>query len=404
VKEVVKFLHTADWHLGIKYAKLGLSAEKARGIRVRTVENLINLAKENNVDFVIIAGDLFDNNEVDRGLIEVVLNIIAPVAPIPVYILPGNHDPLTRDSLYLDSSWKALNNVVIFETKEPIEIPELNVTLYPCPVTQKQTRSDLTEWIKAMNESISIGIAHGNLQIEGFIDDSNFPIDPERVEKSGLDYLALGEWHSLFKYGGKDGIVRTVYPGTPETTKFGESASGKAGIVEIEEHGSKPVIHEIDIGTLRWEEWTKEVSTIEDIKHIERELAKIEEQEYRVINLYLKGVIDQETADYLDSFETLYSEEFLFFNLVKDELYLKPNLLKLKAMLPEGAIFGKTVETIVALMKYHPTRQEYSEMSPKEAEEILREVSGINSAVNASPETLEQALLLLYQMVKEGME
>lgn len=397
---MVKFLHTADWHLGIKYAKLGLNAEKAREIRIRTVKNLMTLAKENNVDFIIIAGDLFDNNEVDRGLIEVMLDIIAQIAPIPVYILPGNHDPLTRDSLYLDSSWKSLNNVVIFENKEPIEIPERNVTLYPCPVTQKQTRSDLTEWIKAMNESISIGIAHGNLQIEGFIDDSNFPIDPERVEKSGLDYLALGEWHSLRKYGGKDGVIRTVYPGTPETTKFGESDSGKTVIIEIEKHGSKPVIQEIDIGTLRWEEWTKEVSTIEDLQHIETELAKIEEQEYRVINLYLKGVIDQETADYLDSFESQYSGRLLFFNLNKDKLYLKPNLLKLKAMIPEGAIFGRTVETIMALMKYHPTLQEYSEISPKEAEEILREISGINSAVNASTETLEHALLLLYQITK----
>ncbi len=134
---MVKFLHTADWHLEIKYAKLGLNAEKAREIRVRTVRNLMNIAKENNVDFIIVAGDLFDNNEVDRRLIEVLLDIIAQVAPIPVYILLGNHDPLTRDSLYLDSSRKSLSNVVIFENKELIEIPELNVTLYPCPVIQK---------------------------------------------------------------------------------------------------------------------------------------------------------------------------------------------------------------------------------------------------------------------------
>lgn len=399
---MVKFLHTADWHFGIKYAKLGLNAEKAREIRIETVKNLMNIAKENNIDFVIIAGDLFDNNEVGGELIEVVLDVTERVAPIPVYILPGNHDPLTRDSLYLDSSWKSHSNVVIFETEEPLEIPEFNVTLYPCPVTQKQTRNDLTERIKVVNESISLGIAHGNLQIEGFIDDPNFPIDPERVEKSGLDYLALGEWHSLFKYEGKDGVVRTLYPGTPETTKFGESDSGKAVIVEIEKHGSKPVIQEIDIGTLRWEEWTKEISTIEDISYIEAELSEIKEQEYKVINLYLKGVIDQETADYLDSFESQHSERFLFFNLNKDELYLKPNLLKLKAMIPEGVIFGRTAGTIMALMKDNLTLQEYSEISPNEAEKVLREVSGINSAENPSPETLERALLLLYQTAKEA--
>jgi len=95
---MVKFLHTADWHLGIKYTKLGPNAEKAREIRIDTVKKLMDSAKKKKVDFIIIAGDLFDNNDVDRRLIDIVANIMKRVEPIPVYILPGNHDPLTRDS------------------------------------------------------------------------------------------------------------------------------------------------------------------------------------------------------------------------------------------------------------------------------------------------------------------
>ena len=398
---MAKFLHTADWHLGIKYAKLGPNAKKAREARIKTVENLMKIAKENDVDFIIIAGDLFDNNDVDRGLIGVVLSIIRQVTPIPVYILPGNHDPLTRDSPYLDLSWKSLSNVTIFESKEPLKIPNLNITLYPCPITQKQTSSDLTDWIKVTSEDISIGIAHGNLQIEGFIKNTNFPIDPERAEKSGLDYLALGEWHSLFKHRSKDGIIRTVYPGTPEATKFGEDKSGKAVIVKIEKRGSKPVLQEIDIGTLKWEEWIRDISTIDEIKHIEAELTKIREPEHRAINLHLKGVIDQETASYLDSFEGQYSKKFLYFNLIRDKLYLRPNLMKLKAIMPEGTLFSRIIDTIEALKKCYPTLQEYSEISSEEAEKILREIRGINTAMKASPEVLEKALLLLYQMAKE---
>ena len=398
---MVKFLHTADWHLGIKYTKLGPNAEKAREIRIDTVKKLMDSAKKKKVDFIIIAGDLFDNNDVDRRLIDIVANIMKRVEPIPVYILPGNHDPLTRDSLYLDSSWDSIDNAKILKNKEPIKIPELNATLYPCPATQKQTREDLTEWIRATDDSISIGIAHGNLQIEGFIEDPNFPIDPNRVENSGLDYLALGEWHSLFKYQGKDKAVRTVYSSTPETTKFGETNSGKAVIVEIEKHGAKPIIQEINVGTTKWDEWKREISTIDDVKHIEMELNKIKEPEHRAINIYFKGVVDQEVADYLSSFETKYLERFLYFNLIKEDLYLKPNLSKLKAMLPEGAIFDKTIEAIQALMKCQPTLQEYSEISPKEAEEILKDIREINSTLNATPETLEKALLLLYQMAKE---
>ena len=398
---MVKFLHTADWHLGIKYAKLGPNAEKAREIRIETVKKLVDGAKKNKVHFIIVAGDLFDNNDVDRGLVDVVAGIIKTVKPIPVYILPGNHDPLTRDSLYLDPSWDSIDNAIILKNKEPIELPEFIVTLYPCPVTQKQTREDLTEWITAKHENISIGIAHGNLQIEGFVEDPNFPINPKRVEKSGLDYLALGEWHSLFKHLDKDKATRTVYPGTPETTKFGESDSGKAVIVEIGNHGSKPIIQEINVGTIEWEERRNEISTIDDIKNIERELTKIKDPEHGVINLHFKGVIDQEVADYLSLFQTEYSKRFLYFNLIKEDLYLKPNLSKLKTMIPEGAIFDKTIEAIQALMKCQPTLQEYSQISPEEAEGILKEIGEIDSAMNVSPQILERALLHLYQMAKE---
>jgi len=397
---MVKFLHTADWHLGIKQVKLGANAEKAREIRIETVKKLMDSAKENRVDFIIIAGDLFDNNDVDRGLIYVAANIIKRATPIPVYILPGNHDPLTRDSLYLDPSWDSLDNAIILKNKEIIEIPELNVALYPCPVTQKQTREDLTEWINATNEKISIGIAHGNLQIEGFVEKPNFPINPKRVEISGLDYLALGEWHSLFKYEEKNKVVRTVYSGTPETTKFGESDSGKAVIVEIENHGPKPIIQEINVGIIKWEQWKKEISTIDDIRHIEKELTRIEQPQHRVINLYFKGVIDQEVADYLRLFESKYGQRFLYFNLIKEELYLKPDLSKLKAMIPEGTIFEKTVEAIQALMRCQPTLQEYSQISPKEAEGILKEIREIDSAMSASSQILERALLHLYQMAR----
>lgn len=401
---MAKFLHTADWHLGIKYAKLGANAEKAREIRVETAKKLMESAKKNAVNFIIIAGDLFDNNDVDRRLVNVAASIIKGAEPISVYILPGNHDPLTRDSLYLDPSWDSIDNAIILKNKEKIYIPKLDVTLYPCPVTQKQTREDLTAGIRVINESISIGIAHGNLQIKGFVEDPNFPINPDRVEKSGLDYLALGEWHSLFMPQEKDKVVHMVYPGTPETSKFGESNSGKAVIVEIENHGAKPIIQEIDVGTMKWEEWRREISSINDIKHIETEIAKIKKPKYKVINFYLKGVINQEVADYLSLFETKCSETFLYSNLVREDIYLKPNLSKLKAMIPEGAIFDKTIKTIQALMKCQPKLQEYSEISPKEADEIVKEVGEINSAMNSSPEILEKTLLYLYQVTKDVSE
>ena len=326
---MVKFLHTADWHLGIKYKQLGDKANEARDIRLKSVQRLLDCAKNNNVDFVLVAGDLFDGNHVNRNLVDAVSKMFMELSPIPVYVLPGNHDPLTRDSLFNETVWESLNNVTIFRSPEPLDIE--NVTLFPCPITQKQSKEDPTQWINTEDDNqINIGVAHGNLQV-GFIEDANFPINPERSKLSGLDYLALGEWHSLFEHKDSDGVTRTLYPGTPETTKFGEVNSGQAVIVEINAPDEIPQITPVETGSLSWQKMVKEVNTLSDANNIQIELREIRNPENNIISFILKGVTDQETINYLYDLEDSFQDKFMLFQLIMDELYLKPNLLELKS-------------------------------------------------------------------------
>ena len=70
----------------MKYAKLGLNAEKAREARIQTANAIIDYAQKHNVDFIIIAGDLFDNNDIGRDLIDAIIRILQKVAPMPVYV------------------------------------------------------------------------------------------------------------------------------------------------------------------------------------------------------------------------------------------------------------------------------------------------------------------------------
>jgi len=396
----VKFLHTADWHLGIKYKQLGDKAQQARNIRLKTVEKLIQKAREENVDFILISGDLFDSNQVDRSLLTAVSQIFSDISPTPIYLLPGNHDPLGRDSLFNDPVWEKLDNLTIFTEPEPYD--HGNVTIYPCPVSQKKSKDDPTQWINAQdNPNISIGLAHGNLQV-GFIDDANFPIKPERTTISGLDYLALGEWHSLFEQPDSNGIVRTIYPGTPETTKFGEDASGQAVIVEIDVRNSPPQITPIEVGTLSWQKQEKEINSLADVQYLESELNNIPEPENNVILLKVKGVTDQDTISYLAQLEDDYQDKFMQLQMVMDELYLKPNLLELKALIPEGAVVNQTFEALMALMKTQPETQDYSDITPERTREIFAQLQDKDVLEGLSPEILNRAFLLMYQMIKEA--
>lgn len=396
---MVKFLHTADWHLGIKYKQLGDNAQKARNIRVKTIENLMEKAIELNVDFILISGDLFDSNQVDRKLLSAVTQIFSKTAPTPIYLLPGNHDPLGKDSLYNDPVWEKLDNLTIFTQPEPYN--HGNVTIYPCPVTQKKSKEDPTEWINAQeNPNISIGLAHGNLQV-GFIDDANFPIHPDRTTISGLDYLALGEWHSLFQQPDSKGVIRTVYPGTPETTKFGENASGQAVIVEIQSPDSPPQITPINVGTLSWLQKEKEINTLADAQYLVGELNDIPEPENKVILLKVKGVTSQETMNYVSQLADDYHNKFMHFQVVMDELYLKPNLLELKALIPEGAIVNQTFEALMAIMKTQPEIQEYSDITSERTREIFSQLQNQEVLEGLSPEIINRAFLLMYQMIRE---
>ncbi|AUB56291.1 hypothetical protein BK007_09885 [Methanobacterium subterraneum] len=398
---MVKFLHTADWHLGLKYKQLGNKAQKARDIRLKTAQKILKTARDNDVDFVLIAGDLLDSNQVDRNLVGEVSQMFQQISPIPVYVLPGNHDPLTRDSLFYDPVWESVDNLTIFQENKPVVTG--NCTLYPCPVSQKQSRDDPTEWIKTQDESnqINIGVAHGNLHV-GFIDEANFPISPDRTQISGLDYLALGEWHSLFQHPDSGGINRTVYPGTPETTKFGEDQSGQTLLVEIDAPGSAPKITPIMVGALIWQKRGEEITGLPDAQYLEAELKSITEPGNQVIYLKLSGVTDQETISYLSQLEDHYHDYFLKLQVSLDELYLKPNLLELKALLPEGAVVNQTFEALTALMKTQPEIQDYADISSQRTQEIFNQLRDQDLVEGLSPEVLNRAFLLMYQMIKEA--
>ena len=399
---MVKFLHTADWHLGLKYKQLGDKAQQARDIRLKTAQKILTTARDNSVDFVLIAGDLLDSNQVDRKLVAEVSQMFQQVAPIPVYVLPGNHDPLTRDSLFHDPVWESVDNLTIFQENKPLVTG--NCTLYPCPVSQKQSQDDPTQWIDTReNESnqIAIGVAHGNLQV-GFIEEANFPILPDRTQLSGLDYLALGEWHSLFQHPDSEGVNRTVYPGTPETTKFGEDDSGKIVLVEIKAANNTPLITPLDVGILSWQKLEKEINTLADAQYLESDLKSIKEPENQVIYLKLRGVTDQETISYLSQLEDHYHDYFLKLQVSGDELYLKPNLLELKALLPEGAVVNQTFEALTALMKTQPEIQDYADISSPRTQEIFKQLRDQDLVEGLSPEVLNRAFLLMYQMIKEA--
>lgn len=257
----LKLLHTADWHLGRRF----LSFDEADGLklmraRLDAVRRLLDLADQYSVDAVLVAGDVFDDPspEADwwQGLLAVLKDRDWPDRPL--FLLPGNHDPLMPKSIWAADSplradlpdWVHVVDRANFQ----FELGE-NAVLYASPCTSQAGSADLAMRLPARaegDERIRIGMVHGRtFEAEGY--QTNFPIDPEAVKKRGLDYLAIGDLHAWQRVHESP---PTVYPSAPEPTTFGEPDSGYCAVVFIKRRSRRATVNRERVGRWSWRQET----------------------------------------------------------------------------------------------------------------------------------------------------
>jgi len=254
---MVHFVHTADVQIGMKATEAGAKGARLREARLESLRRTVALAEERQADFLLIAGDLFENSQVKPVTVSQVAQILQELDPTPVYILPGNHDWWDGGSVYRRAEFREpqARNLRVCSAPVPVEFrPE--VLLYPCPITEPHSMLDPTAWIPHREEdaTIRIGLAHGSLP-HAHLETSDYPIQPEVLRIKGLDYLALGHYHGL-QLLERD---RVAMPGSPEQTKFGEREAGHVLWVEIDAAGVAPRVEPVRVGSLRWvdmaDEW-----------------------------------------------------------------------------------------------------------------------------------------------------
>ena len=257
------FLHTADWHIGMKAAHSGAAASAIREARYVSAARIIEIARAESIDFILIAGDLFDNHNVSDEVVRRTVAILNAAAPIRIFVIPGNHDHYQVGSVWQRPAWRqAGEHVSLLVNCDPISVAA-GVTLFPCPITQKTSSIDPTIGIptrNALDHGVRIGFAHGSVTADRMMD---FPIDPTRVLKSGLDYLALGDWH-----GYSERVRNTVYPGAHEQTSFADSDSGSVVLVRIDDPGRNPSIQRRRVGALAWYDVTRAIQDDADVAEL----------------------------------------------------------------------------------------------------------------------------------------
>lgn len=213
---MIRIVHTADLHFDSPFSALPYEISKQRKEeQYETFRRIIEFVRSNNVDILLIAGDLFDSRYLSVETIEFLKDCFLQISNVPVFISPGNHDYIDHYSQYKSVEWG--NNVHVFGEKlEKIQMDK--AVIYGSGFGTRYVNESLLPPSFLHNENKpGILVLHGDI---GRISDYN-PIDEMILKKSRLSYAALGHIHS-FSGILKAGKTSYAYCGIPEGRYFDE--------------------------------------------------------------------------------------------------------------------------------------------------------------------------------------
>jgi DNA repair exonuclease SbcCD nuclease subunit len=254
----LKILHTSDWHLGRRFPSFSEEDEKKlTRARIEAVDRVFGVAESYTVNAVLCAGDLFDDpTPADswwRGLLKVLER--RKWNDRPVFLLPGNHDPLEPNSVWAEEHpfRRSLPSWVHVVDRDNYEFQISDeAVLYAAPCRSQAGSDDLALRLPSRapgDERIRIGLVHGQtFDIPGY--QTNFPIALDAAQQRGLTYLAIGDTHAFRELPPK--TCPTVYPSSPEAMNFGEQETGCVAVVFFPRRGRAPIVQKQAVAQWQW--------------------------------------------------------------------------------------------------------------------------------------------------------
>lgn len=352
-EHTVRVLHTSDWQLGMKRWFLGEEAgPRYQEARLAVIERMLDLAVTHSCTAVVVAGDVFDDNLVDDRTWRRAVDILRR-SPVPVFLLPGNHDPYDPASIYRDPIFDDLRPTVQVLTDHTVhrvetpgeDTPDLEVV--GAPLLSKYMATDtVADALRDLKEQdaqstaadpvdpagrVRVLVGHGaTFSRSSGEDPAVIDVDAAAAacRHRTVDYIALGDTHSATRLH-PDGTV--YYSGSPEPTDFreedggGEGRSGYALIVDLTVDPDTPDtpamvgVTEVPVGTWHFLALSARIDSDADTDDWAGRLEALPDKRTTVVKYALTGTVDlatgarldRVTAELVPSFAALYPRERL---------------------------------------------------------------------------------------------
>ncbi len=252
---MLRFLHAADVHLDSPLRGLaryeGAPAGEIRAATRRAFENLISLALEEEVAFVLLAGDLYDGDwkDYNTGLFFAAQMARLGEAGIRAFVVAGNHDAASQITKVL----RPPSNVKVFSTRRPEtalldDVGGLEVAIHGQGFAHAAVAEDLAAgYPPAVPRRFNIGLLHTSL--DGRPGHASYaPTTAGALRARGYDYWALGHVHAREVVAKEPWIV---FPGNLQGRHARETGAKGATLVTVDDRGAARLAHR-DLDVFRW--------------------------------------------------------------------------------------------------------------------------------------------------------
>ena len=247
-----RFIHAADIHLDSALRGLeryeGAPVDEIRGATRRAFDNLIELAIDEEVNFVLLAGDLYDGDwkDYNTGLYFIERMARLRDAGILVFIVAGNHDAASQITKHL----RMPDNVKMFGTRTPgrVVLKNLDVAIHGQGFANRAVTEDLSRaYPQGDPQLFNIGMLHTCL--DGKPGHEPYaPCTVDGLRSKGYDYWALGHIHKREVVSQDPWIV---FPGNTQGRHIRETGSKGCTLVTVDNGEVSEITHR-DVDVMRW--------------------------------------------------------------------------------------------------------------------------------------------------------
>ncbi len=269
----MRFIHAADLHIDSPLRGLsryqGTPLERLRGATRRALERLVTLAIDEKVDFLLIAGDLYDRDWQDfhTGLFVNAQLVKLKNAGILVFIVQGNHD--AQSHMTRQIPWPENVKVFSSRTAETVHLAALGVAIHGHSFPNREVSEDLVpSYPAAVPGCFNIGLLHTSLTgMEGH--DTYAPTTLATLKSKGYDYWALGHIHARQVVCE---VPRVVFPGNLQGRHARET--GPKGCELVTADGGAITARFVPLDVVRWHQVVVDLQPIQQLEDVPRQVAQ----------------------------------------------------------------------------------------------------------------------------------